>query len=966
MLRDISVTARKDFRAFFASPAAYLFLGGFLAVALFLVFWVEGFFARNIADLRPLFDWMPLLMIFLAGALTMRSWADERRAGTLELLLTSPVQPVSLVLGKFLAVEALVALALLLTLPLPVTVAVLGELDWGPVIGGYVASLCLAAAYLAIGLFVSAQSDNPIIALIVTVLVCAAFYLVGSDMLTALAGRDLAAVLAAIGSSARFQSITRGVLDLRDVVYYLSLTAAFLVLNVYQLHRLRWSGTPGTRRHAAVTVAAALAVANVLVVNVWLAPIASARVDLTETGRYTLSDATKSILAGLEEPLLIRAYFSTRTHPLLAPLVPQMQDLLSEYAVAGGDRVRVEIANPTENREAEDSAAGFGIQPTPFQTASRHSAAVVNAYFDLVISYGDEYETLGFRDLIAVKGRGGEEFDVGLANPEYAITAAVRKVAQAYRSGGAPFDAVEGGMTFRGYVSSADALPEGLRPVRDALVAALEDLKATAGTGFDYALEDPEAGDGSLARRLEREFGLRPQIAGLLDPQPFWFSLHLEGGGRRLPVALPETGPLDSAAFRRAIETAAKRLAPGFLRTVAIARPGAPPGLPGLPSMGPRYSRLEERLEESARVIDADLASGQVPEEADVLMVLAPEDLDERERFAIDQFLMRGGAVVLATSPYRVDMAGTLTARKVSSGLEDWLKGFGITIDEKMVLDPRNAALPVPAERRVAGLSLREIRMMPYPHFPDVRSDGLAEDHPVTAALDQLTLNWASPILVDAEAAAGLTVTPLVRSSADSWTSADTDVLPDYGRHPETGFPVTGARGRQTLAVALSGPFRSAFAGQDSPLLRRETDAAAAEDTGATAEDDGSERPAFGGVIERSPASAKLVVVAASSFGSDLMLDLASQGLNTVYTAPVDALLNAVDWATEDPGVVALRGKTQFANTLHPLTASAQSLWEYANYALAALGLALVWGWRRLVLRRDRARYARILNEVAA
>ena len=133
--------ARKEFRAFFASPAAYLFLAAFAAAVLFSFFWVDTFFARNIADVRPLFRWLPLLLIFLVAALTMRSWSDERRGGTLESLLTAPVAPWSLVLGKFAAVLALVALALALTLPLPVTVALLGPLDWGPVIGGYVKAM---------------------------------------------------------------------------------------------------------------------------------------------------------------------------------------------------------------------------------------------------------------------------------------------------------------------------------------------------------------------------------------------------------------------------------------------------------------------------------------------------------------------------------------------------------------------------------------------------------------------------------------------------------------------------------------------------------------------------------------------------------------------------------------------------------------------------------------------------------
>ena len=125
---------------------------------------MDTFFARNIADARPLFDWMPVLLIFLIAALTMRLWSEERRAGTLEGLLTLPVPTWRLVLGKFLAALALVAIALALTLPLPITVSVLGPLDWGPVLGAYLATLLLAAAYIAIGLFVSTRTDNPIVA----------------------------------------------------------------------------------------------------------------------------------------------------------------------------------------------------------------------------------------------------------------------------------------------------------------------------------------------------------------------------------------------------------------------------------------------------------------------------------------------------------------------------------------------------------------------------------------------------------------------------------------------------------------------------------------------------------------------------------------------------------------------------------------------------------------------------------
>lgn len=130
-MKTILATARKEWNNYFSSPQALIFIGVFLAASLFIFFWVETFFARGVAEMRPLFRWMPALLIFLVAALTMRQWSEEQRSGAIEMLLTLPVPTWKLVLGKFLAVMGLVAVALALTLPLTLSVALLGNLDWG-------------------------------------------------------------------------------------------------------------------------------------------------------------------------------------------------------------------------------------------------------------------------------------------------------------------------------------------------------------------------------------------------------------------------------------------------------------------------------------------------------------------------------------------------------------------------------------------------------------------------------------------------------------------------------------------------------------------------------------------------------------------------------------------------------------------------------------------------------------------
>jgi len=199
-MKSLFRIVRKEFGSFFSSPVAFIFIGAFGAVTLFIFFWVETFFSRNITEVRPLFEWMPILLIFLTAAITMRMWAEERRAGTLEFLLTSPIRPYKLILGKFLACLGLIALSLLLTLGLPITVSMLGPLDWGPVLGGYIATLFLAAAYVSIGLFVSINSENQIVSLITTSLICGLFYLIGSDTLIAFFGNRGTELLQLLGS----------------------------------------------------------------------------------------------------------------------------------------------------------------------------------------------------------------------------------------------------------------------------------------------------------------------------------------------------------------------------------------------------------------------------------------------------------------------------------------------------------------------------------------------------------------------------------------------------------------------------------------------------------------------------------------------------------------------------------------------------------------------------------------------
>ncbi len=962
-MQNVFRITRKEFGSFFSSPIAYIFIGVFLAVNLFVFFWVETFFSSNIAEIRPLFTWMPILLIFLSAAVTMRSWAEERRSGTLELLLTSPISPLALVLGKFFACLSLVVLSLVLTLPIPVTVSFMGPLDWGPVLGGYLATFFLAAAYISIGLYVSVKSDNQIVSLIVSVLICSLFYLIGSDTLVSFFGNRGTEILQMLGSGSRFASITRGVIDLRDLYYYLALMGVFLTLNVYGLERIRWADNPANIRHTRWRLLSGLVIVNFLIANFWLAPINVLRADMTTDHIYSISPTTRNYLAQLKEPLLIRGYFSAQTHPLLAPLVPRIRDLLREYAVAGGDKVHVEFIDPLEHPDLEQEAAQkYGIRPVPFQTASKYQSSVTNSYFDVLIQYGDQFETLGFRDLIEVKGNGERDLNVELRNPEYDITRAIKKVLYSYQGGGDLFSDIGKPVNFTGYMSSDKKLPQELVRLKGELQTILAEMDKKSKGLFSSEIVDPDADNGAVAKKISDQYGFRPMAASIFDDQSFWFYMTLKSGDRVVEVTLPED--LSKEGLMRSISTSLKRFATGFTKTVALDTPKTTPPMPqyGMPGRGPQFEVLRELLAKEHGVIDTDLANGRVPDDTDILLVVSPESVDEKQLFAMDQFLMEGGTVVLATSPFAIDLEQKLSVTKKPSGLESWLKFHGISIGDEMVLDPKNSAFPVPVQRQVKGATIQEIQLVNYPYFVDIRPDGMNRDSGMVSGLSQLTMNWASPISIDLDKNKERKVTRLLESSAGSWLSGSTDVQPDFAAYGEMGFAPGSEKGKQLLGMVVEGRFTSFFAGKPSPLLAEQNKPDNKEENAATEQDKQAKQPIISRQIDKSPESARIILFSSNSFLNDTILSIGSSVLRSSYLGPVQLIANSVDWSLEDRGLLAIRGRGHFSRTLLPMTRDVQFFWEYLNYGLALLGLLLVWLVRRSMTKRARRHYPALLQ----
>ncbi len=964
---DVWRIARKELTLFFAAPIAYIFLGIFAAITLFVFFWGEAYFARNIADVRPIFEWMPILLIFLSAALTMRMWSEERRSGTLEFVITLPVDSWRFVLGKFLACMILLVLAIALTFPLPVTVSIIAELDWGPVFAAYLATILLGAAYISVGLFISARSDNQIVSLMLTTLICALLYLLGANALTDFFGTVTGSFLQSLGTGSRFESIQRGVIDFRDLYYYASIVVVFLALNVYSLERLRWANDGDTKHHTAWKFMTVLLAVNVLLANVWLSPMTALRADMTAGNIYSISPATKQYVQQLREPLLIRGYFSNKTHPLLAPLVPQLRDILSEYEVAGGGKIKAEFLDPSTDPEKEEQAnSKYGIKPVPLQIADRHQSALVNAYFHVLIKYGDEFEVLSFQELIEIKQvtAGGVNIEVKLRNPEFDITRSIKKVLYAYQSSGNLFETINQPVSFDAYISADQKLPENLVEFKNVITKVADEFKQDGGDKFQLSIADPEAGDGALAKKLAEDYGFRPMIASLnLDASSFYYHMTLSDGQQIFQVPIPEE--LNEEEFKRSLESAIKRFATGFTKTVAIVLPPEPPRQ----MMGPRYHRqflqLQSLLGTDLTVTSVDLKDGIVPAAVDALVLASPGDLNSKQLFAIDQFLMKGGTVIAATSPFTVEFESAyMSARPHFSGLESWLEHYGITIRPELIMDKQSTSFPLPINRRVQGFMRQELRMLDYPYFVDVRGDGLNKDNAITAGSPQVTMAWPSPIELDAEKNKDRQIFKLMTSSDNAWTTTSTNITPNVDEFGNTSYTQGSNLQKELLAVAIEGRFNSYFEGKDSPLLEDSSDEDSDDPYAEKDKDAAEEEPenVITSVIGKSSDASRIILFASNDFLSDQALRMAGASTGTRYINPLQLISNSVEWALEDRGLLSIRARSHFNRTLPYLERDTQLFWEYLNYALALLGIVVVFLVQRQLRKRANARYSKALN----
>jgi ABC-type uncharacterized transport system involved in gliding motility auxiliary subunit/ABC-type transport system involved in multi-copper enzyme maturation permease subunit len=390
-VRRIWTIARRELKALFDHPTAYVLLVVFLAVNAFLFF--RQSYLAGAASLRPMLDLLPWVLLFFVPAVTMRTVAEDSRNGVLEVVLAQPLTELELLAGKYLGSVLFLWIALALTVPIPLALSLGADLHWGPIVAQYIGSALLAAGLAGVGLWASSIASSQMTAFIIAVVVMFALVLVGLNPLVVGLPPTLGAIAARLGVLSHFDNIGRGVIDLRDAIYFVSLAGVFLALAYGALVRRKLAPRGGAARRLRLGVG--LLVATLVVVNL-LGSYIRGRLDLTRGNAYTLSPATEEIVSGLDDIVIIKLFASKELPTEAALLKRDVDDLLHDLRQAGGDKVRIVQRDPAESEAARRDAQSLGIQPVQFNVIGQAELQVKEGYLGIAVQHADAHEAIPF------------------------------------------------------------------------------------------------------------------------------------------------------------------------------------------------------------------------------------------------------------------------------------------------------------------------------------------------------------------------------------------------------------------------------------------------------------------------------------------------------------------------------------------------------------------------------------------
>jgi len=798
----------RELLSYFNSPIAYIY--SIVFVVLMGSLFMMNFFLLGQADMRYFFSLLPIVLCVFVPAVTMRSWAEEKKGNTFELLLTFPMNSLSLVMGKFFACLIFYAFTLAGTLLIPIVLFYTGNPDIGPIIGGYAGGLLLGALFLSVGIFISGLCRDQIIAFIVSMLVCFFFYMIGIDFIAGLIDGWLPGtgtfLMTNFGMTRHFESFAKGVVDNRDILYFIVMIAAFLALNVFSIEdRLR----PKAKLFFSVAVAICLGISMTL--NSLVGDVFMGRFDLTEDKLYTVTETTKKILRELEAPVQVKLYISpaNKMPTVFKSLEQDIRDQIAELQVFSEGTLDFKVIHmdaplkaqdEEEPDENEQRLLNKGIMPFQVQSIDQDEMGIRRVYSAITIAYKEKSEEIIPRVIPQT-----------LFNLEYMLMSKI-------------------------YRLNLDKVP----------------TVALMAPYFDREV-DPKM------REMLRQMGQTPEQFRQDSFRILESSLHFE-------------------------DYDVRRI---------------------------RFNKDEP-----------------LPEDLDTLIVIAPAEINDRQRYEINRFLQQGGNVLISYQRFRYNYQQqgrgvAITAHQLPNDLDLLLSHYGLTLSEQMLMDENHESVNVSGGAQ-AGPFRMSVPVKAPMQFR-VEQETMNQDVSITGRLSPLVYFWGAALKMDEEKIPllGLKKIVLFSSGEKSWEVPfqQGPLQRTYLQSPQV------YTGRLPLAVLLEGQFPDAYSGQSPPPWPDED--AAQETVEDTA-------------VEMIPQPGKLIVVGCSTMFEEEFIKQGGAG---------GFFLNAVDSLTLSDELIDIRSRQPIDRRIQKLS-KGKKIWVRFLTTLLIPFVLIVFGSIRAILRR--------------
>ncbi len=940
--------AAKELKNYFVSPVAYIVIAVFLVASGWFFF--STFFIYNQASMRKFFEILPYILALVIPAITMGLFSEEKNTGTIETLKTLPYTDTEIVLGKFLGSFLFTAIMLIPTITYAFWIAYLGDLDGGAVAGGYLGALLLSALLVSIGIFSSSLTKNQVISFILSALI--GYFLILIKTFLVLVPEKAVSFFRILSVIYHFDNFAKGIVDSKDVVYFLSLAVLFLVAT-FEVVREK---DVKKEKKILASSAVRIAVYAILIIALNAAENASStfRFDLTQNKIYSLSELSKKSVSNLVEPLTVKVFFSKNLPAPYNGIEQYLRDLLEEYAVYGGKKFNYQFYDLSSGegevsdkvRENEELAESFGISPVQIQVVEHDEIKFKKAYMGLVLICGDLVEKIP-----AITSTGGIE---------YKITSKMEKINNKINK----FLSLKKDIKITLYLSESlkkngSKMGIGdLGKLESVVEKAVDNLNKQNYGKLSFESVSPEKA-GVDTESLEKQGVLKLKWNAFLSPSgkipagEGFIGLTVSYGKEIevVPVLslvnIPILGPQYKIASQSDIERGLSSAIDSVLNLnkkigYVVSRGAVTPFGFGV-AEGENASHFFNLLNENYKVKTLDLIEGDLNEVNALIIPGMKEKLSDYELYRIDQFIMKGKPVMFLVDTFaeaKNNRMGIPSAQPVETGIDKLLLNYGVEVSKSVVMDTNCFKQKLP---EALGGGEQKIYFAPV-----IKNKNINHKLPFLENIKGFVVLMNSPVKAENKKSKETKYTVLYTSSEKSWVQTGFITLnPMFIKPPASGFQ------KYPLAVSVEGKLESYF--KNKPIPEKPSEKKDKDKKKETKPSPLKNLKAEG-VKKNETSEAKLLVFGTSALVKNSFVDAEGASPNA------QLVLNAVDYLTGRLDLAELRSKAQFYNPLKETSANLRAVIKWFNVAglpviVALIGI-LMWVMRKRKMKKIREIFA--------